>query len=404
MNYFVNDLRAITGKHWFAAGILCLCLLILQHPAQAADTGAPNILADSAILVEVSTGRVVYEKNADIKRPPASLTKMMTCILGLEKIDPHAVITVSPVAAATEYSALDLHTGDTMEAEQMLRGMMLVSDNGAAVAVAEHIAGSVPLFAGLMNEKAAEIGCEHTHFANPNGLTAPKHYSTARDMAKIAVYAMHQERFRDIVNESLRWVYWTTPKGRWIDAENTNELLGEYEGANGIKTGWTEAAGGCLAASAKRGNVELIAIVLHSPSPDSRFEDAKKLLDYGFQQVRVTSGLNKDRVEASVWVKNGTSARLAVGLKDDVNYPLLNGETPEHYRVSYKLPRIVEGGIHQGQKVGEAVLLYDGEPVAKIPMIARENVPKGFSISSCLVGLVAEIFSVAGQPGLILPA
>ena len=346
------------------------------------------IQADSAILIEASTGRVVYEKNPDEVRPPASMTKMMTGILGIERLAPHKLLTVSPFASATADSELTLQPAEQMEAEQLLHGMMLVSDNGAAVVLAQEMEGTVPLFAKAMNEKAREIGCEHTHFTNPNGLPNDGHVSTARDMAKIAAYCMKNRKFREIVSERRRTIYWSSPKGRWHEAENSNNLLKTYEGINGIKTGWTEAAGGCLAASAKRGAVELIAIVMHSPDVNVRFEDARKLLDYGFENVSMRRGINKDRVEKNVWVRGGVKSSLAVGLEEDVNYPLLHGEQASHYTVEYNLPMVVDAGIKEGEKVGELVLKYDGKPVATVPVVARESVKQGFSILSFLLGLV----------------
>ena len=156
------------------------------------------------------------------------------------------------------------------------------SDNGAAVVVAQNVSGSILKFADRMNEKAKELGCRRTHFSNPHGLTAKWHYSTARDMAKIAAYCMKNPDFRNLVNHQKSVIHWKSPSGRTYKSETTNELLGKYNGANGIKTGWTNAAKGCVAASAKRGKVELIAIVMKSKDHDTRFADAKKLLDYGF--------------------------------------------------------------------------------------------------------------------------
>ena len=229
----------------------------------------PVITAASAILVEASTGRVVYEKNADEVRPPASMTKMMTCILGLENMGVRTLVTISPHAAGTEDSPLGLQTADQVDAQNLLLGMMMVSDNGAAVAVAEHIDGTVREFAARMNEKAEKLGCTDTHFVNPNGLPNASHLSTARDMAKIAMYCMKNREFRDLVGERKAAMRWESPKGRFLGMENTNELLGSYDGITGIKTGWTVAAGGCLAASARRGGVELIAIVMNSADTEA---------------------------------------------------------------------------------------------------------------------------------------
>lgn len=253
---------------------------LLIHSAQV--WAAPSVLAESAILINARTGGVIFEKNADVRRAPASLTKMMTCILCLETKGLNAEFKVTQAAAATEDSYLEMKGGERLLSGELMREMMMESDNGAAVVVAQNVSGSILKFADRMNEKAKELGCKKTHFSNPHGLTAKWHYSTARDMAKIAVYCMKNQDFRNLVNHRKSVIHWHSPSNRTYKSETTNELLGKYDGANGIKTGWTNAAKGCVAASAKRGDVELIAIVMKSKDHATRFADAKKLLDYGF--------------------------------------------------------------------------------------------------------------------------
>ena len=170
---------------------LLAAVLVIAHAVPA--LAAPSVKAESAILINAKTGGVIFEKNADVRRTPASLTKIMTCILGLEEKGVDATFSVSMAAAATEYSDLGMKGGDKMRAGELMRGMMLESDNGAAVAVAQNVSGSVLNFADRMNEKAKELGCRKTHFSNPHGLPARWHYTTARDMAKIAAYAMSRK-------------------------------------------------------------------------------------------------------------------------------------------------------------------------------------------------------------------
>lgn len=253
---------------------------VAVHSAQV--WAAPNVQADSAILINARNGAVIYEKNADTRRSPASLTKVMTCILGLEEKGTDSIFNISMAAAATEYSDLGMKGGEKIISGELMRGMMMESDNGAAVVVAQNVSGNILKFADLMNAKAKELGCRKTHFSNPHGLTAKWHYTTARDMAKIAAYAMKNPDFRDIVSTKSSVIHWASPSNKTYKADNTNRLLGFYSGANGIKTGWTSAAKGCLAAAAKRDDIELIAIVLKSPDGNSRFADARSMLDYGF--------------------------------------------------------------------------------------------------------------------------
>lgn len=378
-------------------------ILFFFTAAQAAESAPIQITADSAIMIEASTGRVLFEKNADVVRQPASLTKMMTCIIALEKMSPYSEVEISQNAEYTDYSTLELRKGEKVNFNQLLTGMMLVSDNGGAVAIAESVAGTVPLFTVLMNDKAREIGCEHTNFANANGLPNSNNVSTARDLSKIARYCMQNENFRQIVATPKMIMHWTNPAGRTILCENTNELLYKDEKSiiktpynpneiTGIKTGYTDAAGGCLAASAKRGDIELIVIILHAADMNTRFEDAAKLINYGFENIKMTQPVKKNRVEKSSFVRGGKSATVKIGIDEDLEFPLFAGEDPKNLSVTYELPQFIDAGIERGQIIGQAVLNYKGKPVASVPMVARESVQKGFSLTSTIVGWVEPFF------------
>ena len=379
-------------KKFFAA-IILVAMLAVNSFAQAAEE--PKILADSAILVEASTGRIIWEKNSDALREPASMTKMLTCVLALEELDPNKEIMMSQEAVFAEDNTLSWSSSDLVSAQEMITAVMLVSENGGAIALAQAISGNTTRFADLMNDKAKSIGCKNSNFANPNGLPDSNHYSTAADMARIAVYCMKNPAFREIVGTrrtSIRWLY---PKDKWSELNNTNELLGKYKGANGIKTGWTKAAGGCLSASAKRGDIELIAIVMHSPDHDTRFDDAAKLFNYGFERVRMVNGIDKNRVEKTIFVRDGRQATVTVGAQEDLNFPLMSGEDSKFLKVTYDLPKIIDAGegIHIGQVLGEAVLRYDGKPVARVPLVAREKVKRGFSLSSFIISIIAPLIT-----------
>ena len=375
------------------SAIIFSALVIFEPVALAAKE--PTITATSAILVEASTGRVLYEKAADVVRAPASMTKMMTCILGLENLAPNEEVKISQAAADAPYSDLELMAGDVLSANELFMGMMLVSDNGGAVAVAQAVGGSVSKFAEMMNAKARWLGCTNTHFTNPHGLPDANHYSTARDMAKIAAYCMKDWDFRDIVSTQRETIHWMTPLDLTVKVENSNKLLGKYKGMNGIKTGWTNAAGGCVAVSAKRGEIELIAIIMNATDTDTRFDDAKKLLDYGFDRVNTLYGVDRNRVEKNVLVKNGEQATVAVGPKDDLVFPLLDDEDERDLSVEYDLPGILDAGINNGDVVGRMFLMYEGRKVASVPVVARENVGRGFSVASTLVGLTEPLISAA---------
>ena len=372
--------------------MIFLLIFIPNASVLADDTEAFDLklTAQSAILIEASTGRVIWEKDADVRHYPASMTKMMTGILALEKLPPKADVVISPNAAATEDCPLEIVAGECLSADNIITGMLMESDNGAAVAIAEAVDGSVSQFVQRMNERAQEIGMSNTHFVNPNGLTEANHYSTARDMAKLARFAMNNKKFREIVSTKNQVIHWEVPARQQKLAENTNKLLANYNGMNGIKTGWTEAAGGCLAASARRNGVELIAIVMQTPGPDDRFADARKLLDYGFKQVKMVKGIAKDRVSRKLWVRGGTSASVMAHPADDINYPLINGEDPKHYTLSYDVPKVIAAPLKDGETVGRIIIKYDNKEVGSVPMIS-EKVEAGFSIGSWLVGVFAGL-------------
>lgn len=372
--------------------MIFLLVFIPSASVLADDTEAIDLklTAQSAILIEASTGRVIWEKDADVRHYPASMTKMMTGILALEKLPPKADVVISPNAAATEDCPLEIVAGECLSADNIITGMLMESDNGAAVAIAEAVDGSVSQFVQRMNERAQEIGMSNTHFVNPNGLTEANHYSTARDMAKLARFAMNNKKFREIVSTKKQVIHWEVPARQQKLAENTNKLLANYNGMNGIKTGWTRAAGGCLAASARRNGVELIAIVMQTPGPDDRFADASKLLDYGFKQVTMVKGIAKDRVSRKLWVRGGTSASVMAHPAEDINYPLINGEDPKHYTLSYEVPKVIAAPLKEGETVGRIIIKYDNKEVGSVPMIS-EKVEAGFSIGSWLVGVFAGL-------------
>lgn len=268
--------------------LLALSITITCFSAYAAVPA--DITADAAVIMDAADGRFLYEKNGTKKEYPASMTKIMTCILSIEKGNPYKTVSVSSNAADVESTALT--GGEWLSLGDLQNQMMMISDNGAATAIAENTAGSLPAFADMMNKKARDIGMTGTHFVNANGMPDENHYSTAEDMARLARYAMENKNFRRIVSTKRKQIRYIRP-AEIFTCENSNELLYTYPGATGIKTGWTRAAGGCLAASAIRDNHELIVIVMHSRDTDSRFAEAAELLDYGFAMIKAKRTVGK---------------------------------------------------------------------------------------------------------------
>lgn len=257
---------------------MVLLFLFMQSMVLAAPT--PTVGAEAAVLLDAKTGQVLYAVDPNKVMYPASTTKMMTLLVALERGNLDSVVTVSAHAASCEESSLGLKPGDKITLRELLTGMMVVSGNDAAEAVAEHIAGSVKNFVDLMNKRADELGLTNTHFSNPHGLPDPyNHYSTALDLAHIAAVGLQNPDFARIVSLKEYTVKFINRQP--LKVTTTNRFLKSYPGANGIKTGYTEAAGDCLVAGAKRNNTQLVAVVLND---DDRWTDIPQLMDYGFQR------------------------------------------------------------------------------------------------------------------------
>ena len=260
-------------------GVLLLGLMLIFSTAAAAQTlPNPDTSAESACLIDAEDNAVLYGKDENKIMHPASTTKIMTAIIALESGKLDEPLVISSYAVNTEPSSLGLRMGDRITLREALAGMLLVSGNDAAVAVAETVAGSVPEFARLMNEKAQELGAYNTHFVNPHGLTAQGHYTTAHDMAIIAAYAMKNPLFREMVGRTTYNMKYMDGHTKYVTTTN-RFLKSGFPGANGIKTGFTNAAGDCLVASATRGLKTMIAVFYND---DYRWDDAQVWLEFGF--------------------------------------------------------------------------------------------------------------------------
>lgn len=243
-----------------------------------------NVSAKSAILIDATTGRIFFDKKSTQRCHPASLTKIMTGIIAIELARPQELVTVSKKAAEVSVgSTIDLHQGDKISLENLLKAALIASANDSTVAIAEHIAGNHDLFVEMMNLKAGLLGAINTHFVNTNGYSKPNHYSTAQDLALLARYSMRNSYFAELVATKEAVIKWSG-QDREMKVRNTNRLLrSELEGVDGIKTGSTPKAGSCLIASATRGDRQLFAVVLRS---GNRYLDATRMLEYGFEKIK----------------------------------------------------------------------------------------------------------------------
>jgi D-alanyl-D-alanine carboxypeptidase (penicillin-binding protein 5/6) len=284
--------------------LLILVIIFIVFSTNAVAEELPNIDAKAYVLMDTTTGRILEGKNEDEKRAMASTTKIMTAIIALEKGDLASIVEVSKKAASIRGSSFHLSRGEKIPLETMLYGLLLCSGNDAAVAIAEHIGESQENFVQMMNQKAIEIGALNTNFKNPHGLDEPNHFTTTKDLAIIARYALDIPKFREIVGSREKLI---TRGDKTGTIYNTNKLLWSFENATGIKTGYTGKAGRCLVASAYKNGFELISVVLGSPS---NFNSSYKLLNFGFTKYQLRQIIKKDNIVKSIPVKKGILARL----------------------------------------------------------------------------------------------
>lgn len=332
---------------------LCLVLALGLLTGRGRCVGTS---AASAILVEQSGGRVLYEQNADERRLIASITKIMTAVVALEHGDLLADYTVTAQDMA-EGSSMYLKPGDQLTLEELLYGLMLCSGNDAALAIAHCVSGELEDFVELMNDTAEALGMEDSHFANPNGLDAGDHYSTARDMARLACHAMENADFCRIVSTAS-----VTIGQRYL--ANHNKLLRTYPGCVGVKTGFTKAAGRTLVSAAQRDGMTLICVTL---SDGDDWRDHAALLDYGFETYRMETAVPAGRVLASASVTGSATASVALAADRDLVYPLTGDEK---LRVVARTPVSIPAPVVPGQTVGEAVAYLDGKEVARVDLVA----------------------------------
>ncbi|MBZ4665836.1 D-alanyl-D-alanine carboxypeptidase family protein [Mahella sp.] len=342
----------------------------------------PQTSASAAALMEVETGRVLYGKDADKRYPMASTTKIMTAITAIEYGDLSDIVEVSDNASGVEGSSIWLEVGERLTLEDLLYGLMLRSGNDAAVAIAEHVGGSVEKFVDIMNQKAKMIGAKNTHFANPHGLPDEDHYTTAYNLALITAYAMKNPIFKQIVSTKYRKIPWEGHQ--WDRAmQNKNKLLWKYEGANGVKTGYTKEAGRCLVAAAYRNGMQLVAVVLND---DPMWEDSMALLDYGFDNFSMYEALPKDETIIDVPVLKGKEDKVALKTARAVVIPATDEEI-NRLRVEFHYPPAIEAPITTGKDYGTAEVLLDGQTIAATKLIAVQDV-KDKNYSRELRGLI----------------
>lgn len=380
--------KGIIMLHKICRLLTMYVLINLFYPTVSlAAISPPELTAKAAIVIEASTGKVLYEKNPDERRYPASTTKIMTLITALEHGNVEDVVSTSANAASTEGSSLWLTPGEKLKMLDMLYGIMLISGNDATVAVAEHISGSVGNFARLMTEKAHAIGAVNSNFVNSSGLPDPNHYSTARDLARITAYGYKNPLFVQIVGTRHKIIPWPG-KDHARDLYNENKILTLMDGGNGVKTGYTEAAGRCLVAGAKRDNVQIITVVLDS---DHMWEDSVALLEYGLKQVKTVPMFNQGDVLKTIQVNNGKAPGVQLIINENVVIPVSENDR-EEFKTIVDAPTKIEAPITSGQKIGKVRILYKEKEFATVDLVAANPVEKK-SLFGLLWGSVWSFFT-----------
>lgn len=360
--------RVIMGKVSHILFVLVLAALLLFGAQRAALADEVAIGASGGVLMDVETGRVLASKNAHTRLPMASTTKIMTALLAIENSDISAIVKVPQQAYGVEGSSMYLNAGEKISMEDLIYGLMLTSGNDAAITIANYIGGSVENFADMMNKRAVELGCTNTNFVTPNGLHDENHYTSAYDLALISACAMKNETFSKIVGTQ----YYTTKTGDVTRSlKNKNKILWNYEGGNGIKTGFTKAAGRCLAFSAEQGGHTLVGVVLNAPD---MWNAADTMLDYGFSEYTWERLISESEVITNISVTSGMKNSLEIVAKEDIIIPLRKNEGKDAVKLKIICPNVIEAPVREGQVVGKIEAHIDGRVICSVPLIADDTI------------------------------
>lgn len=342
----------------------------------------PIITAQSAILVDLESGRVLLEYSPHTKLPMASTTKIMTGLIALENCSIEDKITIKRESVGVEGSSIYLYEGESIGLEDLLYGLMLRSGNDAAVAIADYVGGNIEQFIIMMNDKARSINANNTNFMNPHGLHHDDHYTTAYDLALITKEAMKFEKFREIVGSKS----WKANREKNNIFYNKNSTLWEYEGGNGVKTGYTMRAGRCLVSSSTRNDRTLIAIVLNDRN---WFNDCYSLLNYGFEHFKDYVIFDEGQYFRSIPVIDGDKEYIAAVAKKMFFYPLKEEEL-KNIKIHIDLPDKIKAPIGKGDSIGKVKIYLDGIMIHEESIIAKENISKLGPIQKLIKELIKK--------------
>jgi serine-type D-Ala-D-Ala carboxypeptidase (penicillin-binding protein 5/6) len=349
----------------------------------------PDVTMQAGALVDAD-GRVLWGRSADKRRPMASITKIMTAIVALEHSSLDESVVIPKASVSVGESTASLRAGEKLSMREVLQALLVKSGNDAAIAVAQHVAGSEAGFVDLMNAKAQELGLKDTHFTNPHGLDQPGHYTTANDLAVLARYAMANPRFREIV--SMKTV--TIGSGKRKETlQSTDELLGNYPGAMGVKTGYTSGAGYSVVSAATRGGITLYAIVLGTSSDAVRFREARELLDWGYAHYRPTQIADGGTIVAEAPVVDYLDRTVPAQLSQDTTVPVLDLDGPITRTLSVNG---VTAPVAVGDRVGEARYTQGGRLIATVPLLATQAAGRPNPVERLWIAIVRAWRKVTG--------
>ena len=359
--------------------ILILLLLFISIPlvkAEETEDLAPN--AKSAIMIEASTGEILFQKNKDEKLAPASMTKMMSMLLIMEEIENgnlkwNEMITTSEKASSMGGSQIFLKVGEKMTVEDLLKGVAIASGNDAVVALAERVSGSEEQFVKRMNIRAKDLGLKNTNFINATGLTADNHYSTAYDMSLIAKELVKHEKILEFTSTYEDYLRKDTKSPFWL--VNTNRLVRFKEGVDGLKTGFTDEAGYCLTATMKKDNMRLITVVMKEENTSKRSADTTKMLDYGFNIYMVQTILDEKTTIEKKKVELGKTLTTEIVPKENIT--ILNKKSDDQKNITYKtnINKII-APVKKGDKVGTIDIIEDNNIISTIDATVKEDISK----------------------------
>ena len=361
-----------------------------EESAVIADSSALSLGGKSIILMEEKTGQILYERDADIKMPPASITKIMTLLLTMEALENgkftlDTIITCSAHAASMGGAQIWLKEGEQMSVDDIVKAVCIKSANDAAVVLAELVGGSEDVFVSMMNERAKSLGMTNTTFKNASGLDAEGHESTARDIAIMSRELMRHDKIFEYTK-----IWMDTLRGGQTELVNTNKLIRFYKGATGLKTGTTDGAGSCLSATAERDGLSLIGVVMGYPDSKSRNADAKKLLDFGFANYKVVTPSKSESIPEKLKVKGGVEGEVTLETSE-IPSILLERSSEGKIEEKVSIPENLEAPVKKGDVVGKVELCLGDSLCGEYNILASQDARK-MTFWTAFVGILRSVF------------